>query len=255
MSLTMSSANLIGLAVLENPRPDSGDLKPGKAPEPILACLRYFNSTDIPFEELGTFFVYATVAKMVKGANTRTTSTTLSDDDYHLVGDIVWLIAADVEDAKHLPYIQVSGTVKNIKTDDATFEIDAAQYTTPLKDKRGDSTFPLHVFIPSSPRYKTKPVPKPNSTVFVTGFLTGTDISQSGEANRFHIEMDNITFLGRSTLPLQTTSPVPVQTAEGGKKRKLKYSFDSPNPLSSKRAKQSPNVENVRVPLLPLSQS
>lgn len=68
----MSSANIFGLAILENPRQESGAPASGKGVvfdaqfylgpgEVAVGCLRYFNDADIAFDEGGTYFVCTTV--------------------------------------------------------------------------------------------------------------------------------------------------------------------------------------------------
>lgn len=121
--LLMTSANIFGLAILENPRSESGApanrkgvvfdaqfyLGPGHV---AVGCLRYFNDADIAFDEGGTYFVCATVsfcdvqvclslyvrykcelqvAKLLPGAETHSTTTSLSTEDYQFVGDIQWV--------------------------------------------------------------------------------------------------------------------------------------------------------------------
>lgn len=126
------------------------------------------------------------------------------------------LIPADVEDQRHRPHVVIAGTAKNINETDATFDIDVFQYTSTLKNladpklqksKSGNqqSIFPLRTRIPDTKRFKTKPLPKPNTNVLVSGFLTQMDLSKEREVNRFLISMENITFLGRSLLPASST--------------------------------------------------
>lgn len=69
LNLIMSAATLTAVAVFENPR----KLERGKtividaqiymgAHPPLIAALRYFNVNDISFEDIGTYFMHATVS-------------------------------------------------------------------------------------------------------------------------------------------------------------------------------------------------
>lgn len=149
----------------------------------------------------------------------------MKDCDYHIIGDIVWvrlhqfiqnvrigsyiylqLIATEVPNPRHRPYLSITGPATNINSNDAVFTIDAFQYTSQLKDDRKSSVLPVRAHIPDNPRYKDKkkPIPSKNSYVSVVGFLSRIDISASGFAEQFHMDVDSITFLGRQAI----TAPV-----------------------------------------------
>ncbi|KZP24545.1 hypothetical protein FIBSPDRAFT_856731 [Athelia psychrophila] len=65
----MSSASITAIAVLESPRlvgkskavVFDAQIYQG-AQAPLVAALRYFNGTDMTFEDVGTFFLHANVS-------------------------------------------------------------------------------------------------------------------------------------------------------------------------------------------------
>ncbi|KZP02343.1 hypothetical protein FIBSPDRAFT_970114 [Athelia psychrophila] len=185
----MSSAAITAVVVLESPRnaPDSpktiffdGQIYQG-AGQPLLAAFRYFNANNMVFDDVGFYFLHATVAKMAEGAAILPSE---SDIVYDLVGDIVFLIPAPDVDPKYLPWVHIAGTVcatpSSLKD---TFDINASQYTSVLRDakKHGGSTLPVRCFVKDSPRYKqySKPVPNVNSQVTFTGSLTSHQVHRS----------------------------------------------------------------------------
>ncbi|KAF8056976.1 hypothetical protein FPV67DRAFT_1677733 [Lyophyllum atratum] len=252
------SASIVGIAILENPRPEPITLKNGTTTTgksivfdaqfyvnpstTIVACLRYFNANDLAFGDIGHYFVYTTVAKMVKGANIH--SRDLGEEDYHLVGDIQFLMPADVDDLRVQPYVDICGLPKNIDRNDAAFDIHAPQYTAALRENRDDSVFPARALIPDSPRYNKnnkKPVPSANTYVHIRGFIKRMEQDDAGRPIRFFVDVDNITFLGHPTTPAQSESPT---TPDKLGKRKLRGSFDTPSPFASKRRKND-GAENI----------
>jgi hypothetical protein len=106
------------------------------------------------------------------------------------------------------PYINICGLAININKRDDTFDIDAIQYTSALKEiPRDASVFTARVFIPDTPRYKkNKPMPSTNSFVFVSGFLGRFTVSLTGIAERFYAELDKVAFLGKKVNSLMEST-------------------------------------------------
>lgn len=104
----------------------------------------------------------------------------------------------------------ICGVAGNIDSRDWTFDVTAGQYTTALKENRVSSVFPVHaVFRKDSPRYKNSkaPLPADNSYVSFQGFLNRiiySDACGSQVPQQFVVDIENITFLGRATLPLSS---------------------------------------------------
>lgn len=143
--------------------------------------------------------------------------------EYDFVGDITWvrcsnftslrlcltflckLIPANA-DPRHLAWVHGSGTV-NKSDDKSCFDLDPAQYTSALKEFKSTnptaSTLPLHCIIPDSPRYKNKkPVPRVGTMVSFEGYLCSRMTnSETGQTERFHIDIQNVNFMGRSSVP------------------------------------------------------
>ncbi|KAF8267121.1 hypothetical protein EI94DRAFT_1830264 [Lactarius quietus] len=249
-SLQVGSASIIGIACLENARQDSdGDqtkalifdtqfyVAPGAT---VVGALRYFNANNLIFEDIGKYFVYANITKYSSSATVRATE--LEPEDYDFVGDIVWLVPADIEDARVPAYIHATGTATTVDTTNATFHVDSYQYTYAF---RSQQLFPIHALIPDSPRYKSKkPIPANNSYVGIAGRLTRICPTSQDSENRFHIDVDNVTFLGRPpTIPVRSSDTAPLP-ATPTRKRGL-YDFDSPNQSSRKTDKKSPSAPVV----------
>ncbi|KZP16119.1 hypothetical protein FIBSPDRAFT_958295 [Athelia psychrophila] len=230
----MSSAAITAVVVLESPRnaPDSpktiffdGQIYQG-AGQPLLAAFRYFNANNMVFDDVGFYFLHATVAKMAEGAVIPPSE---SDIVYDLVGDIVFLIPAPDVDPKYLPWVHIAGT-----------------YTSALRDakKHGGSTLPVRCFVKDSPKYKqySKPVPNVNSQVTFTGSLTSVDRNaENGTPEYFRLEVDSVTFMGKATVPAKP-SPAPASNSQTPAKRKPKYNWSSESPTPAKRSK--PDADN-----------
>lgn len=108
----------------------------------------------------------------------------------------------------YLPWAHIAGTVSGVPEKD-TFNIDATQYTAALKAHKGKSCLPVRCFVNDSPRYVnySKPVPRANSQVCLGGFLTSVDRkTENSVPDRFRLNVDNVTFLGRPTVPAKSTS-------------------------------------------------
>jgi hypothetical protein len=136
------------------------------------------------------------------------------------------------------------------------FDIDAPQYTSPMKQlPRETCIFPARVLIPDSPKYKkAKPIPNVDTYVAVAGFMCRFDLTQPGNVKHFIIELDNVSFLGKRTAPLECkyfgdclpvlligfcilapATPSPASTSST--KTKLKFSFEN-SPRPQKCSKQ-----------------
>lgn len=114
-------------------------------------------------------------------------------------------------DFKHLkllrPQVNVCGLATDMNWNDKTFVVNAAQYVAALKTVARDlSVFPAQFFVPDTPRFKTKkPIPAKDTFVFVSGYISRLDIPvlpTSGGINRFIVELDKVSFLGKKMAPI-----------------------------------------------------
>lgn len=127
---------------------------------------------------------------------------------------VLQLIPIIAEDPRCRPFVQITGTAINANKDTSTFEVDSAQYTAALKNDRPFSVFPVRGLIPYSHRYKKgKPVPHNNTYVSFSGFLCRFTIDETGFPDRFYVDVENISFLGRPTVP----APIPVISPDDSK--------------------------------------
>lgn len=199
-----------------------------------------------------------------------------------LIVTIGQLIPATGCDPRQRPWLSVTGVATNINSKDATFDIDAFQYTHGVaeatKDNRKAGVLPIRAIIPDSARYKTKkPIPSQNSYVAVVGFLSRFDLAENGYPDRFHIDVENVTFLGKSVLPARpantpgkcdfhhsmfpqlmtdTGSKFTVKTPTPGSKKsgRLRFNFDdvfndappSSSPLATPSRNDQPESENTQ---------
>ncbi|KAJ3760696.1 hypothetical protein EV360DRAFT_80905 [Lentinula raphanica] len=267
----MSSAQLTGLAALGNGRVLEGRALLFDANfyvsdgETVVASLRYFNNNDMEFEEKAMYEVRASVARMPDGGvtiGTEESQEILEDVEYDLIGDITWLHKVTTQNPRQRPYLDVISTAKNVLTRDATFDLDPQQYIQLLSKQRDDAVLPVRAIIPDSPRYKfvdgksTKPVPKQNSNIAASGFLTRVlpkENDPNERPSRFLMAVDTVTFLGRTSknpLPESTTQ---VRSQKG--KRKKLIDFDAPDVSfveegpSTKKVKLTVNNDKDKVPL------
>jgi hypothetical protein len=103
-------------------------------------------------------------------------------------------------DIRRTPYITLSGATFN-KTDNS-FDINAAQYTSFYKAQRNLSMLPIRAHFDEVRYKKKKPLPANNTYVAVDGFLNDVDMDpNTGIPSIFHINIDNISFLGKAVLP------------------------------------------------------
>ncbi|KAF7981288.1 hypothetical protein HWV62_34199 [Athelia sp. TMB] len=259
----MSSASLTAVTVLENPRKDAR----GKtvtfdaqiylgAYKPLTVEFRYFNANDISFDEVGTYVVHGTIARWIEnpdpsGASQSSDSiqaaaTMKTDGDgsadkakedgidelgYDFVGDIIWLIPVNAN-PRHLAWVHSSGTV-NKSDDKSSFDLDPTQYTSALRGAPA-SMMPLHCIIPDSARYKNKkPLPRVGTMVSFEGYLCSRMANpDTGRTERYHIDIEHVSFMGRATVPGPQATPKAASTPA---KRKFTFSFndvDVESPLS-----------------------
>ncbi|TDL17976.1 hypothetical protein BD410DRAFT_806957 [Rickenella mellea] len=99
----------------------------------------------------------------------------LRDDDYNLVGDIIYLIPVtnhSAVDPRHHPWVHVSGTVLQADKTHSTFKLSPYQWV-PMEQL--SYTIPILTTIPDSPKYSKgwkKPIPHQGSIVSFSGYLT-----------------------------------------------------------------------------------
>lgn len=153
------------------------------------------------------------------------------------------------------PLIQVSGVAININRDDKLFDVDAVQYVYAMKTiPRDNVLFPSRAYFPDSARFQnSKPMPSKDSCVSFRGLITRIGLSPAGVLERFFIEIDQLSFLGKKgaapfecaylipssfgLMELIKALPVPT-TPSPSRVSKLKFSFDagkSPRPLKRQR--------------------
>ncbi|KAJ7707261.1 hypothetical protein B0H14DRAFT_3643653 [Mycena olivaceomarginata] len=206
----MSSTNLTAVAVLENPR----------------VILRYFfhpanqlwsdlcaiNADNVGFDDIGCYAVSVRVARTLPTVEVY--SQTLTPVDYHVMGDIIWLISLGSPgnfDVRHCGFLTVCGVPSNINRDDLTFTINAQQYVTATKALE---TFPVQFLIPDPEKFKNyKPIPAKGKSVSVTGFLTGVERNDDKTVKYFLIDVETVTFLGQAsgaTVPRAEESPTKI---------------------------------------------
>jgi hypothetical protein len=143
------------------------------------------------------------------------------------------MLPVKIEDIRHQPYIHLCGPAKLPNKADATFEIDAPQYVSALKNiPRENMTFPAHILIPDSPRYKKgKPIPTVNTYVAVAGFLSHIAMpsfeATNSDVDRFCVTLDNISFLGKKMhMPIECK---PSSTVQCPPKLTILYSSNYPD--------------------------
>ncbi|KAF8256837.1 hypothetical protein EI94DRAFT_1820143 [Lactarius quietus] len=108
----VGSASIIGITSLENARQDS-DSDQTKA---IIFDAQFYLAPG------------STAANITKyGSSATVRATELEPEDYHFVGDIVWLVPAEVEDACIPAYVHATGTATAVDTSTATFHVNSYQ--------------------------------------------------------------------------------------------------------------------------------
>ena len=117
-------------------------------------------------------------------------------------------------DFKHLktmrPQVNVCGLATDMNWKDKTFVVNAAQYVSALKTMARDlSVFPSRIFVPDTPKFKTKkPIPSKDTFVSVSGYISRLDIPEAGGINRIIIELDKVSYLGKKFTPMESMCAV-----------------------------------------------
>ena len=155
----------------------------------------------------------------------------LSDDFLHVYGDIIQVSVGSLlkqhlvdlqmqllpsnPEIRRAPYVTLSGLASN-KTD-AFFDLNASQYTSFYKTQRRLSSFPIRAHFDDI-RYKNKkPIPSNNTYVAVEGFLQWVDVNpDNGQPVLFHLNVDNINFLGKAVLPVSGSNEGPSHSSPFG---------------------------------------
>jgi hypothetical protein len=145
-----------------------------------------------------------------------------------------------------------------------SFDVNATQYVSIFKKDRSRSTFPIRAHFDEA-RYKKKvPIPSNNTHVAVEGFLNQVEMGDSGFPSLFHVNVDNINFLGRAVIPQSSpdgaqgmchntsytvfarTDTLVDPATSTPRPSRFNYSFDTP-PTSSTR----PAASTAPAPALP----
>ena len=121
--------------------------------------------------------------------------------------------------------VHIAGTAANVNTNKASFELNAAQFISALREGPSElgliSSFPTICTIHDSPHWKNakKPIPRDNSHVYVSGYLTSfvkpsESLSEGSEmwTQPFGISIESVDFMGQSTVPTDTVAPSPGMT-------------------------------------------
>ncbi|KAL4266730.1 RPA43 OB domain-containing protein [Pleurotus pulmonarius] len=231
---SQASATITGLAVLENPRiydtkqsnSISFDAQFYLAPHvTLVARLRYYNAKGDHFDPMGQYIVCSTIAKTQ--ASTKLGSLDTNPEQFHVVGDIIWLIrvSATKQQLRNRPWMSVSGAAIIPSNNSGTFQVNAVQFTHANRNTGQPSVMPIEVMFPDTPRYSKKPIPKPNTYVTLGGFLSRYT-EKNDIPDRFYIEADHVVFLGRSQIPVETPAKSPFEGSCHKRKQGLKFSFD-----------------------------
>ena len=109
-------------------------------------------------------------------------------------------VDVDMGDLQKLrPHVNICGLATDMNWTANTFIVKALQYTTATKDvPRESSLFPAAFFIPDTPRFRNKkPMPSKDTYVSVSGYISRLDLSPTSAIERFIIEIDKVSFLGK----------------------------------------------------------
>ncbi|KAJ6485221.1 hypothetical protein DFH09DRAFT_1339874 [Mycena vulgaris] len=256
-----SAASLIAFAVLENPRliPKTksivfdAQIYLGSSEPALITSLRYFNSDNLEFPEVGSYSVVIQPARTLPTIEVY--SQELTPVDYHAFGDIVWIIplgSPENFDMRHHAVVHVAGFATNVNEDDLTFEIHATQYVSATKT--ADNVFPVRCLFPDTKRWeKYKPLPTKGKATAIEGLLTGVERNEDRTVKYFIVDLEKVTFLGpASAAPKAKESP--TKLVNTGTPARLKFTgfFGSqkpdtksgePNPKKRKTADDRANEE------------
>jgi len=115
---------------------------------------------------------------------------------------IVKLIPSTEEVMCHAPYITTSGAAFNAKKNDGIFDCNVPQYTTFYRDHWHLSTLLIQAHFDDVCYKNKKPILLNNNYVTIEGFLYQIDVdTNTGQLLLFHINVENIAFLGKAVLP------------------------------------------------------
>ncbi|KAG0705757.1 hypothetical protein DFH29DRAFT_996623 [Suillus ampliporus] len=244
-----SSATIVAVAVFENGRVAEqqgmtlifdAQIYLGENCPPLLAALRYFNSTNRAFDEIGFYFVIAKASPMVTDSYAAILSPFLRWQKWNLVHASDFFQGQDIEPT-FTPYIEICGT-----------------YVAALKPEPSSTNFRSLMLVactfPDTARWKKslsgkRFIVQPNRYVSIRGFIVGRKTIKVGDKNeteRFRIEVDSITFLGHpvvastgsSSHGATSTTPTPGRS-------KLKFSFSQADRMpANKRSLPDNNSED-----------
>ncbi|KAJ7500138.1 hypothetical protein B0H11DRAFT_1909110 [Mycena galericulata] len=240
-----SYANISGLMLFENPRKITKKVTVldvlvfvGPAEENhLLGSVRYFhNDDDTPVQfENGVYSCQIRVVKREDDFDVHAGT----PENYAFVGDLKAFAGPVDASQPYRVYTHILGLVSKSVQEDATFEIDAEQYTLAHADAKkvaeeaakqagtpiaptSRSIFPILGFFGNSQRYKNgkKPLPYIDKVVLVGGFLAGISETLQGTVikKRFLVEVDEITFISTPTIPQAPKLPSSVtpSSSSGG---------------------------------------
>ncbi|PPQ82285.1 hypothetical protein CVT25_008435 [Psilocybe cyanescens] len=275
-------ATITAVAAVGNPRNIPGSKKVmldvqvfvgSPSCESLLGALAYFNGSNMVFDHdsVALYLIYATViiAKFEEGAVVHPTHPELK---YDFIGDIQWIIPlsppssdSNVEsssfaiDPCQRAYLHISGVASNSQKSRGTFDVDIEHYISTFKDAKVGSKpmkpiAPISCIIPDSPRYIVhgKPVPYNKRYVSVSGFLSGVTYKPDSPdvVQRFHLEVENIAFLGQqgnsSGSPIPNSLDTPVKTPRATKGL-INYNRKSPAPPTTPTPSQGPPQKRRRI--------
>ncbi|KAJ8481434.1 hypothetical protein ONZ45_g15319 [Pleurotus djamor] len=203
----------------------------------IFACLRYFNSPGLEFDEVTPAVVEASIVRMSQGARLEGFSLEEEEkDQYQVVGDISMLIRTDFEDICQPPHIYAAAVANNSQKELATFDMDCSQWTTAFRHNLDEGKLPIRIIIPSGHRFPDpkKLCPSNDTNVFIAGRLSKFTTDTSGRLDRLHIEAADITLMGKRPAAF-TPVKAPVTPAGNTSGCKRKFSYDGGSPLPKKR--------------------
>jgi hypothetical protein len=106
-------------------------------------------------------------------------------------------------------WVNVTGLATNINSKESTFDVEPSQYTSTLTKAGLKSQLSTRGHFPEDDtRYKNrKLMPSPRSYVAIQGFLSRIELADTGFPQRFHLDLDHITFLGRPGPAIETKVP------------------------------------------------
>ena len=132
--------------------------------------------------------------------------------DFDMLTIVFQLLPVEVDPA-HLqrqPLIDVCSLATKINRDEKVFDVDAIQYVAAMKDlPRESSVFPFHAYFLDNAQFgKNKPIPGKDTYVHAGGLLTCLGVSPTGVLDRFYVELDQLSFLGKKGFaPLECEYP------------------------------------------------